>query len=298
MRKLSVILLVLMCTASIADTEVADLVAADQEELAKSEAHAAAAREALQTLFEGIESEPQATAEGGKVISHPRRAEVVREHEPSVGRIPAGTMSAAAERAFDQLRDNLLATPDVAVMRAELESYVDDYPLHREARLTLARLHILDDASSAALVTLAPLLKPLAEREHPDWQPWFWAGTAYLTIGDHAQARRMLDTAVAKNSAVADIWVQLAVLEQELDNHVGALQYIAVAEQIDAEAAAVHLNRAYSLERLGRLEDAMRAYQRFLISTPHGAASLRPTVMRRIADIASAVEAQQSEKRS
>ncbi len=291
MRYMALFVLVMLCTVSVADTDVAELTAADAAELERAEVHAEAARDALETLFRGIESAPERTREESSNAQLVQRSENIRADEPSLGRVPAGYLDAAAEKAFKQLRDNLLATHDVALMRNELAAYVAAYPQHREARVTLARLYILTDATSAAVQTLAPLLTPLAKRQHPDWQPWFWAGTAYLAQGDHARARQMLDAAVAKDSASADVWIQLAVLEQELDNHSGALQYIAIAEQLDADAGAIHLNRGYSLERLGRLEDALSAYQRFLVSDmSHSSLSLRPTVMRRIADIAAVVE--------
>ncbi len=291
MRSIALFVLVLLCTASVADTDVAELTAADAAELERAELHADAARDALETLFRGIESAPEAADDAMANPQPTQRAEVIRADEPSIGRVPAGYLDAAAEKAFKQLRDNLRATHDVALMRNELAAYVADYPHHREARITLARLYLLSDAAATALQTLTPLLTPFAKRQHPDWQPWFWAGTAYLAEGDHVRARQMLDAAVAKDSASADVWIQLAVLEQELDNHTGALQYIAIAEQLDADAGAVHLNRGYSLERLGRLEDALRAYQRFLVSDmSHSSVSLRPTVMRRIADIAAVVE--------
>ncbi len=299
MRYMALVVLVMLCTVSVADTDVADLSAAEAAELERAEVHAEAARDALEMLFRGIESAPESAREETADVSPSQRAEHIRTDEPSVGRVPAGYLDAAAERAFKQLRDNLLATHDVVLMRNELAAYVTAHPHHREARVTLARLYILSDSPGVALQTLAPLLTPLAKRQHPDWQPWFWAGTAYLAEGDHARARQMLDAAVAKDSASADVWIQLAVLEQEVDNHSGALQYIAIAEQLDADAGAVHLNRGYSLERLGRLEDALSAYQRFLVSDmSHSSVSLRPTVMRRIADIAAVVEQRKALRRT
>jgi tetratricopeptide (TPR) repeat protein len=297
MRRIAVVVVGLACSLGVADeVQVADVAFEDAAATAvrheQAEITAQAAREALDMLLNGVEVEPTATqAESGQNKSV-QREEIVRD-EPSLAHIPSGRMPAKAYTKFAGLRDKLRNTQDVLVLTDELASFVNANPQHREARITLGRLQILVGEPKEALRTFSPLLESAHAKSHPDWQPWFWAGTAYLALTDMEMARQHLDVAVAKNGGVVDVWIQLAVLEQETGNHAGALQYIAIAEQIDSQAAAVYLNRAYSLEQMGRFEEALKAYQRFLVSDMDSAAkSLRPTILRRIATIAAAVEPQ------
>ena len=81
------------------------------------------------------------------------------------------------------------------------------------------------------------------------------------------------------------------MLYQELGEHSSALQYLHIAEQIDANNGLLHFNRAYSLEQLGRPAEARRAYQRFLISDIEPAAGdLRVIALQRIDTLSQGVE--------
>jgi len=295
MKKLVVLTIGLLCSFSVAGPlDVSEIVASDTDTLKTHQANAQVAREALTMLLEGVEtlSAKAAGQQDVKTTTQQRhlREELVRQDEPSVAQIPTSFMSAQARTKFVALRDQIRTTQDIIFAASELAAFVQQTPNFREARLALGRLQILLDQPNEALATFAPLLLPIARTSHPDWQPWFWAGTAYLVQGDIEQARKYLDVAVAKNSAVVEVWIQLAVLEQEVDNHAGALQYVAIAEQLDPSVAAIHLNRAYSLEQLGRFEDALQAYQRFLISQhDYSSQSLRPSVVRRISTISAVI---------
>ena len=294
MRRLLIVVVGLCCSLGVAnEVDVNATAMLDQAVSADpqidSQATAEAAREALNTLLNGVQVEPVDMDDSGRTQEPTQREESVRD-EPSVARIPRGKLPASAYTKFAALRDKLRNTYDVVVLVEELQKFVDVHPSHREARITLGRLEIILNKPDQALKTFAVLLTPALAATHPDWQPWFWAGTAHLALGDIMSARDSLDVAVAKNGGVADIWVQLAVIEQEVENHAGALQYVAIAEQLDPNAAGVHLNRAYSLEQLGRFEEALQAYQKFLISDMNNASkSLRPMVLRRIATIADAI---------
>ena len=172
---------------------------------------------------------------------------------------------------------------------SELATFVRANPGYRGARITLARMQILANEPEKALQTLAPLTQAIHESQHPDWQPWFWQGTAYLRQGELEKARRNLEVALSKARENANVWVQLAVVEQEFENHAGALQYLAIAEQLDPALGEVYLNRAYSLERMGRVEPAARAYRSFLLAESHSSSGpTRAQVARRISTLASA----------
>lgn len=302
MRRVLVIILGLACSLSIADDYENESENENEKQEAEIEtavmvpdsARAEAARAALTALLQGVDAtseDDESNVHAGST-SDGIREESVRADELSSAHIPQNVMPSQARRKFTELRDKLFNARDIVIVADELQEFVGAHPTHREARLAMGRLQILMDQPSAALTTFAPLLSTVAEKNHPDWQPWFWAGTAYLATGRIDEARHSLDVAVAKDSAVVDIWVQLAVLEQESDNHAGALQYVSIAEQLDPGASAIYLNRAYSLEQLGRFEEAMMAYQRFLVSDINASSrSIRPSIMRRIATISAAVGA-------
>ena len=288
--------LVLACLGS-AHAEVEDsgalgaseLSAASVAELETKKTQAEQANDALATLLEGVTStagpsETVKTEQSEAPVSS--RSSEPRADEQAVAEIPAKVEQNLHPQAFQNIRAQL-AQMSVADGQTLVARFLEDQPTHREARITLARLQVLDNDPAAALLTLDTLVASVAAKNHSDWQPWFWAGTAYLALGEIESARRMLDVAVSKEGQVVEIWVQLAVLEQELDNHAAALQYIGIAEQIDAQAAQVHLNRAYSLERLGEFDAALSAYQQFMSSRMSpGAEALRPSVMRRMALLA------------
>lgn len=211
-----------------------------------------------------------------------RRIDNPRAGEQPISAIPEPSNDAVRAQ-FRHLKDRIDTALDPLVWLDDTVAFVTREPRHREARLMLGRLQILAGNQLEAITTLAPVLLP----GHPDWQPWFWTGTAYLSMGEVELARQNLDVALSKNGVSVDVWVQLAVLEQELENHAGALQYLAIAEQIDPRAAAPHLNKAYSFERLNRFPEALHAYQRFLVGDMNrDEIALRPTVLRRIAAIA------------
>lgn len=200
----------------------------------------------------------------------------------AIAKNPGEVAERASQKTFAALRERLIHVPPKRARQLVAE-FLKDHPTHREAAITLGRLHILNNQPQMALHVLDPLVSSVGAKNHSDWQAWFWAGTAYLAIGDTEAAREMLDVAVAKEGKAVEVWVQLAVLEQELGNHATALQYIAIAEQNDANAAEVYLNRAYSLEHLGEFDAALRAYRQFMVSEMSAnVEALRPSVMRRM----------------
>ena len=110
-------------------------------------------------------------------------------------------------------------------------------------------------------------------------------------LGEVERAREDLDEALVREGRAPEIWIQLAVVEQEVGNHAAALQYLSVAEDLAPEHPQIHLNRAYSLERLDRFGPALLAYRSYLQGEAAGdAARLRPRVLRRVATIAQALE--------
>ena len=280
-------------------TTVESLVSASPSEIADRQEDAQRKREAFAKLLEDVleeEASPETpdaeattgdTNAGDEITNAQGFQTEPREGEASVALVPTERAPADNPRRFARLKKTYAGALDSPTLRDDLRAFLVDHPDHREARLLLGRIYILSGDYPEAIRALDPLVTSLKRSAHPDWQPWFWAGTAYLAARDMGAAREHFDIAVEKNSAAVEVWVQLAVLEQEMNNHAGALQYMAIAEQLDANYGEIYLNRGYSLEHLGRYEEAVRAYRRFLVAPQgHTTRGLRPTVLRRISEIA------------
>ena len=298
-----------LCASAASAESVDELVEATPEELAQKREQAQNTADALQAVLASAvhgddqvglskadhDSSRSKSIRAGRIVG---RDETVRPNDDSFGAIPGAATKIIHPDQFQVIQNEVMGHADIAGILPKLKSYVESHPEHRAARLMLARIQVVDHDTIGALATLRPLLSLHARQSHPDWQPWFWAGTAYLQSGEVELARQNLDVALTKSSTVAAIWVQLAVLEQELDNHAGALQYLEIAQRLEPRKAAIHLNRAYSLEWLGDFEQALGAYRQFLVSEMQGAdASLRPEVLRRIATIAATVDVSQVDHR-
>ncbi|MEM7077050.1 MAG: hypothetical protein AAF513_00350 [Pseudomonadota bacterium] len=171
--------------------------------------------------------------------------------------------------------------------RAELTAFVARHPQHRTARLELVRMLVLGDDLINAGLKLEPLLDHYLRDTHPDWQPWFWAGTLELMHGNVSAARAHLEVALTKTSSQASIWLQLAVLEQQAENCAGALQYLQIARRLDPALPGIALNEGYCLERLGEPHRALGAYQEHL-ANPAGEprAGVRMQVVKHVAELA------------
>ena len=190
MRRILVIILGLACSLSIADDYENESENENEKQEAEIEtavmvpdsARAEAARAALTALLQGVDAtseDDESNVHAGST-SDGIREESVRADELSSAHIPQNVMPSQARRKFTELRDKLFNARDIVIVADELQEFVGAHPTHREARLAMGRLQILMDQPSAALTTFAPLLSTVAEKNHPDWQPWFWAGTAYL----------------------------------------------------------------------------------------------------------------------
>ncbi len=207
------------------------------------------------------------------------RSNVKRNGEASESLVPYPKPSLFAEQRLANIKAEGVQGVSSGKRVSDLQELLANYPNYAEARLLLGRELIAQGNTQQALTVFEPLLQP----DNPDWQPWFWAGTARLAQHELASANQNFETATNKNSKLPALWVQLAVLAQERDEQEAALQYLAVAQQLDSNYGQIHLNKAYSLERLGRLKQAREAYQQFLISDVEtNSQDLRTRVLRRI----------------
>ncbi len=271
---------------------VTGLVDTTPEELSAQQAAADADLAALRSLLEGgdnKDSMPDGDKAGGHNESGKpllKRHNKARVDEESFATVLPVSQATQAQQKYQALVGQVQASEYPQQVLPLLDAFVDQYPQHRDARLLLARQYMLAQQLESVLTVLTPLLTPIHRKSHPDWQPWFWAGSAHLALANTEQARDLLEVAVSKDSSRVDIWVQLSVLEQETDNHAGALQYLDIALQLDQNHADIYLNRAYSLEHLGDFSNALKSYQQYLVARSPSVNSVKPTVLRRVTKLA------------
>lgn len=220
-------------------------------------------------------------AEAG-LFEQPSVSSTRRSDEASFASMPAAEQGQTA-RTFAALRAEVEQVDSPDYRLNAYQQFVQQHPAHRDARLHLARELMLNDQPEQVLVVLAPLTAAGQKRTHPDWQPWFWLGSAYLSKNEPVKARSALEVALSKEQDIPEIWVHLAIAEQAMDNHAGALQYLEIAERLAPRLAQVHLNKAYSYERRGDLQQARTSYQKFLIGEGSVVtSSTRPAIVRHL----------------
>lgn len=118
-------------------------------------------------------------------------------------------------------------------------------------------------AYADALQTMEPLLSQYPKR----WEPWYWVGTAQLGLGRLDEAERSLTQAITRDATIAHVWVQLALVAQQREDHLLALRYLIKAERLAPTLPEVLLNKGYSSDALGHVEDAKQGYKAFLART-------------------------------
>lgn len=165
--------LVLACLGS-AHAEVEDsgalgaseLSAASVAELETKRTQAEQANDALAILLEGVTSTgapsetvktEQSEAPGSSRSSEPRA------DEQAVAEIPAKAEQDLRPQAFQNIRTQL-AQMSVADGQTLIAGFLEDHPTHREARITLARLQVLDNDPASALLTLDSLVASVADK--------------------------------------------------------------------------------------------------------------------------------------
>lgn len=154
-----------------------------------------------------------------------------------------------------------------AIMLVEQALAVDDE--HQPCLLLGARIDVRLGKAEAAI----EVLETLTAATKANWEIWFWLGSARLLRGELTPAALALDEALARDGDVAEIWIQRALVEQQRGDHRTAIQLLGIASELAPEHPQVLLNLAYSSEALGYVEDARRAYRKFLSRAHQGAVS-------------------------
>lgn len=259
----------------------------DAEALQREKAEAEQAALLAMALLDGQSEAKSVDKEGGKKSAHPTKItrRSVRNGEPSFAQVPP-TRTPGDSR-YQTLLERGAQMGWTRKTTSDLRDFVKANPAHRDARIQLARVLLQNGNPESALAVVTELVTEYHRRSHPDWQPWFWAGSAYLQMGNAQRARQMLDTSLSKKSDVAATWIQFAVLEQEAGNCAAALQYLDIAAELEPQRPQVHLNRAYCLERLKQRKEAVRAYQRYLVAVQSSDSSVHPAVIRHMTLLAS-----------
>ena len=140
--------------------------------------------------------------------------------------------------------------------RASESSALDD-------NVEAVRVLVQRKAYADALQTMEPLLSQYPKR----WEPWYWVGTAQLGLGRLDEAERSLTQAIARDATIVHVWVQLALVAQQREDHLLALRHLIKAERLAPTLPEVLLNKGYSSDALGQVEDAKQGYKAFLART-------------------------------
>lgn len=92
--------------------------------------------------------------------------------------------------------------------------------------------------------------------------------TALRQLGRYREARDVLREAVTRDPGVPDDWNELGALSLALDDEASALESFRRAAALRPEDALVQHNLGFTLERLGRIEEARACYRRALELDP------------------------------
>lgn len=185
------------------------------------------------------------------VSSLPSIGYVPEDRKPA---IPKNKQLSRAERLFKQSLNLRASSP--AEAQQLLEQVLAINPAHRSARLALGS-HLV---KSSQTEKAARILQPLLYNSNPDWQPWFWYGTALLQLGDFNQAGQVLDLALIRERQEPAIWVQRAIVEQERGSAENALKLLNAAARLSTGQPTVMLNIAVAANSMDGLDHKTKAY--------------------------------------
>ena len=129
-------------------------------------------------------------------------------------------------------------------------------PRHAEARLLLGQLLTKAGEARKAIHVLTPLL----DEQSPNWQAWFWAGSALLLSGDLSGAGQALDQALLRERQAPEIWIQRAIVAQEVGDAESAMRLLNAAARLAPDDARVMLNIAVVANALPGMTEATEVY--------------------------------------
>lgn len=92
-----------------------------------------------------------------------------------------------------------------------------------------------------------------------------------LRMGRAAEARQQLEVALERMPSVAQLWFNLGVVQEALNDWPGALEAYDRALALPAPPPGARMNRGYVLTRLGRLEEALANNREFARLQPDDA---------------------------
>ncbi len=162
---------------------------------------------------------------------------------------------------------------------------------HYEAYLAFASVVALDPQNSDALFRQAKALQAVGDTagaitafsrcaalDPANIQAALQLGAALVTAGQPAEARIALTRALPQTREgrlLGDLHESLAAVEHAQGNDPGAVDHLAQAQAFDPARIGLELDRGRLLEKLGRYDDAKKAYQRVLDHDPVNALAHR-----------------------
>jgi Flp pilus assembly protein TadD len=92
-------------------------------------------------------------------------------------------------------------------------------------------------------------------------------GSAKLGLGLYNEADDYFRNALTLNSEIPQLWTQRAIIAQEKNKHIIALNYLNKAQKLSPNTPEIVLNIAYSNDALGDRNGAILAYREYLSLT-------------------------------
>ena len=117
------------------------------------------------------------------------------------------------------------------------------------------------------------------------WQTRYLKGTASQGLSRWDDAISALTRAHQLNPSSVKVLIARAICLQELGNHAAALDDLRLARALNPDMPEIALNAGYSLDALGRRNDAIREYKKYLEVTANRNeyAKVRAWVVKRVA---------------
>ena len=162
---------------------------------------------------------------------------------------------------------------------------------HYEAYLAFASVVALEPQNSDALFRQAKALQAVGDTagaisafngcvalDPANIQAALLLGAALVAAGQPAEAKAALTRALPQTGdgrLLGDLHESLAAVEHAQGNELAAVDHLAQAQAFDPARIRLELDRGQLLEKLGRYDDAKKAYQRVLDRDPANAVAHR-----------------------
>jgi tetratricopeptide (TPR) repeat protein len=218
----------------------------------------------------------------GPIADHPSALHLTGLVRVRQGRLP---------EAADILGQAVAARPQEAQAHFNHGKVLAALGRHYEAYLAFASVVVLEPQNSDALFRQAKALEAVGDMagaiaafngcvalDPANIQAALQLGAALIAAGQPAEAKAALTRALPRTkdgTLLGDLHESLAAVEHAQSNELGAIDHLEQAQVFDPARIWLELDRGRLLEKLGRYEEAKKAYQRLLDGDPANAVAHR-----------------------